>query len=69
MGELKKRLMEQLDLDELRSNKAIEIVLGFVKDKLPENLQGMVAKFMDDDSDGSDGGGAIDKLKGLLGGD
>jgi hypothetical protein len=32
MGELKKRLMEQLDLDELRSNKAIEIVLGFVKD-------------------------------------
>jgi hypothetical protein len=29
----------------------------------------MVAKFMDDDSDGSDGGGAINKLKGLLGGD
>ena len=70
MDELKQQLMEKLGLEEGISDKAIEIVLGFVKDKLPENLQGMVDSVvagetpdMDDLKDG-----LMDKAKGLFGG-
>ena len=65
MDELKKLLMDQLDLDDLKGSKAVELVVNFLKDKLPENLHGM----LDDLLEGGEGGGALDGLKGLLGGD
>ena len=63
--ELKQKLREQLGLEEGVSQQAIELVLGFVKDKLPENMQGLV----DQVAGGEDvGGDALGAVKGLLGG-
>lgn len=69
MEELKKQLMDQLGLDDLTSNKAIELVLGFIKDKLPENLQGMVDSLISGEGGDDDAGGALDTIKGMFGGD
>ncbi len=70
MDELKTQLMEKLGLDEGMSQQAITLVLGFVKNKLPENLQGMVdsvaAGETPDVGDITDG--LMDKAKGLFGG-
>lgn len=72
MNELKQQLMDKLGLDEGLSDQAIQLVLGFVKDKLPENLQGMVdsiaAGETPDLGDVGDLGGALDTVKGLFGG-
>jgi len=64
MDELKQKMMDQLGLDEGKSNQAIEMVLGFVKDKLPDNVGGMI-----DGVTGGlpDAGGAVDAVKGLFG--
>ncbi len=64
MDELKKRLMEQIGLDEDKSQSAIEIVLGFIKEQLPENLQGMVDGIVS----GEGGANPLDAVKGLFGG-
>jgi len=69
MEELKQQLMDQLGLDDLTSNKAIELVLGFIKDKLPENLQGMVDNLVSGEGGDDAAGGAIDAIKGMFGGD
>ncbi len=66
MNELKQQLMEKLGLDEGISDQAIEIVLGFVKDKLPEDLQGMVDSISRGET--PDMGGALGAVKGLFGG-
>ena len=42
MDELKKQLSEKLGLSEDISQQAVDMVLGFVKGKLPENMQGLV---------------------------
>ena len=64
MDELKTRLMEKLGVDDGMASSAIEMVLGFVKDKLPEGAQGMI----DSISNGEEGvGGALDAVKGLFG--
>ncbi|MDA0812220.1 MAG: DUF2267 domain-containing protein [Verrucomicrobia bacterium] len=66
MDELKAQLMEKLGLDETTSTQAIETVLGFVKDKLPENISGMLDSAL---SGGGDiGGGLMDAAKSKLGG-
>jgi len=64
LDSLKKELMDKLGLDEGGSNQAVELVLGFVKDKLPENLQGLV----DGISSGEmpDLGDAVDAVKGFF---
>ena len=69
MDELKAQLMEKLGLDESVSTQAIETVLGFVKDKLPENVGGMLDSVMSGE-DATDGlmDAAKDKLGGMLGG-
>ena len=66
MEELKKQLMDKLGLDEEASQQAIDTVLGFVKDKLPENVRG----FVDAAAKGEmpDTGDLLDKAKGLFGG-
>ena len=56
--------MEKLGVDDGMASSAIEMVLGFVKDKLPEGAQGMI----DSISNGEEGvGGALDAVKGLFG--
>lgn len=64
LNSLKQQMMDKLGLDEAGSDEAIEMVLGFVKDKLPENMQGLV----DGISKGEmpDVGGAMDAVKGFF---
>ncbi|MFK7910327.1 MAG: DUF2267 domain-containing protein [Akkermansiaceae bacterium] len=66
MEELKKQLMDKLGLDEAVSQQAIDTVLGFVKDKLPENVQGFVDSAVNGEM--PDTGDLLDKAKGLFGG-
>jgi len=66
MDELKKQLMDKLGLDEGSSQQAIDMVLGFVKEKLPENVQGLVDSVASGEM--PDTGDLLDKAKGLFGG-
>lgn len=66
MDELKQQLMDKLGLDEGVSQQAIDMVLGFVKDKLPANVQGLVDSVASGEM--PDTGDLLDKAKGLFGG-
>ncbi|MGJ8678148.1 MAG: hypothetical protein ACSHX0_11570 [Akkermansiaceae bacterium] len=66
MDELKQQLMAKLGLSEAMSDQAIAIVLGFVKDKLPDNMQGMVDSLIDGET--PDSIDLLSKAKGLFGG-
>ncbi len=66
MDELKKQLMDKLGLDEAISQQAIDMVLGFVKDKLPDNVQGLVDSVVSGEM--PDTGDLLNKAKGLFGG-
>ncbi|BDS06715.1 hypothetical protein NT6N_17550 [Oceaniferula spumae] len=66
MDELKKQLSEKLGLSEEMSQQAIDMVLGFVKDKLPEGMQDIVNSAVNGEM--PDTGGLLDKAKGLFGG-
>ncbi|GAA5494598.1 hypothetical protein SAMN02745181_3124 [Rubritalea squalenifaciens DSM 18772] len=61
---LKQQLMDRFGLDEAAATQAIEMVLGFVKEKLPENLQGTVDAISKGDT--PDLGGVVDGLKGFF---
>ena len=64
MDELKNQLMEKLGLDEGMSTQAIEMVLGFLKDKLPENVGGMLDGVLSGEGGAS---GIVDSAKDKLG--
>ncbi len=66
MDEIKKQLSEKLGLSEDISQQAVDMVLGFVKDKLPESMQGVVESAMNGEMPDTDG--LLDKAKGLFGG-
>lgn len=65
MQELVKKLMDETNLDEKLAKKAIEVVKGFLMDKLPASLQGQVEEILGGE-DGPDLGNAADKLKDLF---
>jgi len=69
MNELLKILNEKFGLSEATAKSVVETVLGFVKGKLPESLQGMVDKVLAGESLDNLGGGVVDAVKGLFGGD
>lgn len=64
-------VQEKAGISADQAHKAIEAVVGFMKDKLPGPIGDQVAKLVggsnDDDEDGMLGG-MTDKLGGLLGG-
>ena len=66
MDELKNLLMEKVGLDGDKASGAIEVVVNFIKDKLPENLQGMVDGLISGEGGGDN---PLDAVKGLFGGD
>ena len=66
MDELQKLLSEKFGLDEAASKQAIETVAGFLKDKLPPNVGGLIDGALS--GEGGDGGGLLDSAKGALGG-
>ncbi|MBK1831605.1 hypothetical protein JIN77_12770 [Verrucomicrobiaceae bacterium R5-34] len=66
MDELKAQLTAKLGLSEEMSQQAIDLVLGFVKDKLPEGMQDIVNSAVNGEMPDTDG--LLDKAKGLFGG-
>lgn len=69
MNELIKLLQEKFGLGEEAARSVIETVAGFLKGKLPAQLQPMVDKVMAGESLDSLGGGVLDAVKGFFGGD
>ena len=74
VDDLLKTVQEKTGLDLDQAKGAIEAVLGFLKDKLPEPIAGQLENFIggDGDGDGLDIGDALgglgDMAKGLFGG-
>ncbi|MBT8246621.1 MAG: hypothetical protein KJN73_02320 [Acidimicrobiia bacterium] len=74
MDKLLELVQEKAGISADQAQKAIEAVVGFMKDKLPGPIGDQVAKFVDggDDEGGGDDGGMLggitDKLGGMLGG-
>ena len=66
MEALIKMVAERAGIDESQAAKAIEVVVGQLKDKLPEPIAGQLEGLLGGDGDG-DGGGAPD-LGGALDG-
>ena len=62
MEELKKRLSEVLNIDDEKAQAGVETVVAFLKEKLPENMHGLL-----DNLDGDAASGALDSVKGLFG--
>lgn len=65
MQELVKKLMDETNLDEVMAKKVIEIVLGFMKDKLPSGIHEQIEKIVTGD-EAFDLGDAKDRLKDLF---
>jgi hypothetical protein len=66
MEELRQQLMERLGLSEELADDAIQLVLGYAKTKLPENLQAPIDSIAKGESPDL-GGTAMNALKGFLG--
>lgn len=71
MEDLLKTVQEKTGLDVSQAQGAIEAVLGFLKDKLPEPIAGQLDNLIGGDGDGGglDLGGIADMAKGLFGDD
>jgi len=73
MDELLKTVQEKTGLDLDQAKGAIEAVIGFIKDKLPEPIASQLDGFLDGGDGDGGGGGLMDQItdlgKGLLGGD
>jgi hypothetical protein len=76
MDKLLELVQEKAGISADQAQKAIEAVVGFMKDKLPGPIGDQLSKLVDggdddegvDDDDGGMLGGITDKLGGLLGG-
>ncbi|MFM7181414.1 MAG: hypothetical protein ACKO2G_08125 [Verrucomicrobiales bacterium] len=69
MNELIKLVQEKTGMGEDAARSAIETVAGFLRGKLPAQIQPMVDKVLAGESLDSLGGGMLDAVKGLFGGD
>jgi len=70
MEELLKAVSDKTGLPADKAQGAIEAVLDFLKDKLPEPIAGQLENFIggDDAGEGAGIGDLLDKGKGMLGG-
>ena len=72
MDEIIKQVQEKTGLPVDKAKDAIEVVINFISDKLPEPVAGQVRGFLDGDGGGAAGGGSagdlMDKAKDALGG-
>lgn len=66
MNELKQQLIDKLGVDEALADAAITMVLGFVKEKLPENFQGPIDQIANGETPDL-GASALSAVKGLFG--
>ena len=68
MEQLAKLIAKKVGITEKQAAQAIEMVLNFIKDKLPEPFGSQVEKLLGDDAGGGlDLGDAANLLGGLLG--
>lgn len=68
MDQLAKLIAKKVGITEKQASQAIEMVLNFIKDKLPEPFGSQVEKLLGDDSDNNiDLSDAASLLGGLLG--
>jgi len=67
--ELLKTVQEKTGLDLDQASKAIEAVLGFIKDKLPDPIASQIEGFLDGGGGDDLMGKLTDLGKGLFGGD
>ena len=65
MQQLVSLVMEKTGLTEEAASQAVEIVLSFIKEKLPEPVAGQIDSLL---GDGGEDGGIGGALKGMLGG-
>lgn len=66
MEELKQQIMDKLGVNQELAEDAIQLVLGYAKTKLPENLQAPIDSIAKGESPDL-GGTAMNALKGFLG--
>lgn len=66
MDELKEKL-SALGIDEDKVDGVIEAVVGFIKDKVPDGMEGILDSVMKGEMPDV-GGDMLDKVKGLFGG-
>ena len=65
MDDIVKMVVEKTGLPEAQAQMAVNVVIEQIKDKLPENMQGMVDMAL---GGGGDAGGGMGNLGGMLGG-
>ena len=63
MQELVKKLMDESNLDEKIAAQVLEIVKGYLMEKLPAPIDEQVAKVLGGDGDELDSAGIMDKMK------
>lgn len=68
MEELIKQVMKKVGLSEDLAKKAVETVLGFLKDKLPQPIAGQVDAVLGGGDVAGQAGELLEGLSGLLGG-
>lgn len=64
MKEIIQKLVSEVKIDEATAQKAIDVILGVVKSKLPAPIADQVANVLE----GADAGDLADKAAGFLGG-
>jgi uncharacterized protein (DUF2267 family) len=65
MDQLVKLVSEKVGISEKQAKTAVEVVINFLKDKLPPQASGIIDKALSDEG-GVDLGGAADMLGGFL---
>ena len=68
MDELVKLVADKVGISEAQAKQAVEVVLSFLKDKLPESMAGQVDAVIDGDLGGLGDLGDLGDLAGGLGG-
>jgi hypothetical protein len=70
MDALIKMVAERAGIDESQAAKAVDVVIGQLKTRLPEPIAGQLEGFLGGDDDGGEGGGegGAPDLGGALGG-
>ena len=67
MDEIVKMAADKTGISHSQATTAVNLVLGFVKDKLPEGVSGQLDSFLDGKAGSSDVGGIADSIKGMFG--
>ncbi len=69
MDELIKQVTAKTGISEEQARQAVDTVVGFLKERLPEPIAGHVDSVINNQQVGDVLGGAVDKIGGLFGGE